>query len=275
MAYKDPLDLQKYYEKNRRKVLDQQRIYQLNNQEKLKQTKEKHKQQMIKSSLVSLCLGYILDIKLWTAWFNAKTYSKKIASYDLSVFDAFDLMVQRCFYCGQLATTLDRLNSNLSHTKKNCVGCCAFCNSSKGAIDPKTFILRAAYRRTFTYYEDDDIWCDNKSRPRFDKYKSNAEKQKRVFRLTKEQFDQMIVDQCHYCQRHPSKNRYFGIDKIFPDDGYTLDNCVTACGDCNRAKWDANTDEFTLRDERITQRYLIGCFNELLIFSKNINHRKN
>jgi 5-methylcytosine-specific restriction endonuclease McrA len=187
--------------------------------------------------------------------------------------DAFDMMVQGCFYCGEFAITLDRSDSNLIHTRDNCVVCCDFCNRSKGAIDPKTFILQAVYRRTFIYYDDKDIWYDTTNKSRWDQAKGRVLAQNRHFDLHKDQYIEYCTDKCHYCQRMPPKGKFFGVVKIDPDNGYVVRNCVTACASCTRAKWDYSTEEFTLRDERITQRYLEGYFDDMPIVSKNMFFR--
>lgn len=251
--------------------------YKFPNPENRKQYRKKSEQMSTikrnENALSSLYYGTILNVALWYSWFNKKRDGRR-ATYDLSAEDAFDLMIKRCFYCGDFAITLDRLDSNLSHTLENCVGCCTFCNSSKGALDPKTFILRAVYRRTFVYYEDDNIWHDNEKKPRLGDCIRSVSEQKRPFNLTNEQFNKLIAGKCHYCKRQTSTSKFFGTDKLYPDDGYVLDNCITACSSCNRAKWDANPDEFTLRDDRITQRYLEGYFDELPSINKNIYNNK-
>lgn len=223
------------------------------------------------SSYESLHLRQIVDYKLWKQWFNEKA-GDKYKPCSVSPELAFDLMVNRCFYCGDFATTLDRLDSSLEHTPENCVGCCEFCNTSKKASDPISFVLRCVYRRTFEYFGDDDIWDENLILPSYSVYKANVECQKRPFELTREQFKNLCTSSCHYCKRCPE---FVGIDKIVPDDGYILNNCVSCCGNCNADKWDRSLEEFTLRDERITQRYLSGYFDDIPIISKNTSHFKN
>jgi len=261
-----------YYEKNKQKMLTQQKQYRVSNPDRKKLTDLTYNKKRTNCALQSLYCGHILDLKLWSSWFNDKD---KTVSYDISPDEAFILMNRCCYYCGSFATTLDRLDSTLTHNVENCVGCCIQCNQSKGALDPLTFILRAVYRRTFVYYEDEDIWHDNKNKPRYDKYKVSAERQNRKFELTREQFNKLVVGQCHYCKRQPSTGIFFGIDKVFPDDGYTINNCVSACASCNRAKWDNIPNEFTLRDERITQRYLEGYFNNMPQVYKHISNHKH
>ncbi|APC25678.1 hypothetical protein BST79_gp165 [Only Syngen Nebraska virus 5] len=276
------LDKQKYYQrdyydKNRQKVLNRVKNYihpdPLHRKLIKNKSGDKIRKEQLDNAVKSLCVGIILNTTLWSLWFNKKSsHTERI--YDIDAISAFNIMSCGCFYCGYLALTIDRLDSNLPHISKNCVGCCVFCNSSKGAKDPLTFILQAVYRRRFIYYADDEIWYDNKYKPSITKYINNSSKTNRQFELTSEQFNKLIVGQCHYCKRQPPIGKYFGIDKISPDDGYTLNNCVSACASCNWAKWDCSVEEFTLRDERITERYLVGYFDTLPVIPKNIQQRK-
>ncbi|AGE49816.1 hypothetical protein PBCVCan184_418R [Paramecium bursaria Chlorella virus Can18-4] len=264
MGYKDPQQQkeyqQKHYQSNKHLVLQRQQV---------------RRKKVEENAIQSLYTGCILNTSLWSSWFKNKTYKNTRFVYNLSEIDAFELLIKKCFYCGSFATTLDRLDSNLNHTKNNCVGCCEFCNNSKQAQDPKTFILQAVYRRLFICYDDDIIWDDNTSKPRLRGYKEKALKQGKIFELSETDFDAYTINRCHYCRRFPPKGSFFGIDKMFPDDGYVIGNCITACVSCNRAKWNAAPADFTLRDERITQRYLIGVFDDLPNISKNISHQKN
>jgi 5-methylcytosine-specific restriction endonuclease McrA len=249
----------------------QKRWYQENKKKVMSRTKNRRRNAE-ESAVKSLYTGVILNTHLWSFWIKEKIRN---ISYDLTANEAFNLMIQRCYYCGDFATTLDRLDSNLTHTLDNCVGSCIFCNKSKGAQDPMTFILQAVYRRRFIYYKDEDIWHDNTSKTWFYKYQANALKQGRKFELTKEQFNLFIVGNCHYCKRSPSKGKFFGIDKLIPDDGYIMSNCVTACASCNYSKRDSLLEEFTLRDERITEKYLAGYFNDMPSFPKNTSNFKS
>jgi 5-methylcytosine-specific restriction endonuclease McrA len=281
-------DRKEYYEINRGKILSQQKEYYIQNESKkreqarqryrknidIRQSQFKELQKRLYDNAnKSLLAGNILNLEDWIRWFNNKNDVSRYTIYDISPYDAFNLMVQRCLYCGDIAMTLDRLDSCLSHTSTNCVGCCSDCNQSKGAMDPLTFVLQAVYRRKFIYYEDDYIWHNNKYKPNYGTYKSKADKQGRTFSLTKDQFNNFTNGMCHYCKRYPPKGKFFGIDKINPDDGYVMINCVTACASCNWAKWDSMPDEFSLREERISERYLAGYFNMIPYIPKNVNHR--
>ncbi|ABT15146.1 hypothetical protein PBCVNY2B_767L [Paramecium bursaria Chlorella virus NY2B] len=257
------------YHQNKDVILQQQNEYCQQNKEMIKKNQRKRNDILYTNAINSLLQGYIIDMTLWTRWFSKKNYKQQNIIYEMSPKYAFELMSKNCFYCGDICLGIDRLDSGKGHTVENCVGCCESCNSSKGALDPKTFILQAVYRRTYIYFEDTYIWYSHKNVPRYDKYKKNAERQNRPFELTRVQFNNILRSECHYCHRTPDKT--FGIDKLFPDDGYVLDNCVTACASCNRAKWDKHPEEFTLREERITERYLHGHFENLPYVPKNVS----
>lgn len=87
-------------------------------------------------------------------------------------------------------------------------------------------------------------------------YKAKAQRVNREFNLTKEEFAKLIWGNCAYCGIPPSNYykesdyngglRYNGIDRVDNDKGYTLDNCVSCCELCNRAKLKQSLPDFLL-----------------------------
>lgn len=89
-------------------------------------------------------------------------------------------------------------------------------------------------------------------------YKNNANKRNIVFNLSKDEFKKLTSGRCDYCgeapekefKRPPSNNPfngnyiYNGIDRVDNDMGYFVDNCVSCCETCNRAKLEMNRDDF-------------------------------
>jgi hypothetical protein len=242
MVYKDPNYQQKYRAKNKEK-----------NQEYQAKRAEDHNN----NALDSITSGEIIDKKKWNIWCDeikrrAKN-SNQPYSGEFTNDVIFDMMKQGCFYCGNTATTIDRLDSVLDHTPNNCVGCCLDCNNSKGAADPSTFIKKAYYRARGKYIDDDtDIWFSHKIKPRMDIYKKRAEKKGVLFDLGNDDWKQLIKGECAYCHRIP--NTWFGVDRVIPDDGYTLENAVSCCFDCNVDKHEGCVDTMTKRNERIAER---------------------
>lgn len=76
-------------------------------------------------------------------------------------------------------------------------------------------------------------------------YKLNcAEGRGHVFELTLKEFKEITSSNCFYCNKQPSQKKnskisfymYNGIDRVNNNLGYTTDNCVAACKDCNSLK---------------------------------------
>lgn len=83
-------------------------------------------------------------------------------------------------------------------------------------------------------------------RARFQQYNKNAIKRKLIFNLDLNQFKQIVIQNCHYCNSEP--RLYFmaksivenvamnGIDRKDNNIGYQLDNCLACCKICNLMK---------------------------------------
>lgn len=201
----------------------------------------------------------IRDKSKWVSWCNViKRNSRKYPySEDFTDDIIFEMMTKGCFYCGQLATTIDRICSNLDHTPDNCVGCCLECNNSKGAADSATFIRKAYYRARMQYKDNvTNIWFENKKKPPMCMYKNSAKKKGVLFDLTKEYFEKLLVGVCEYCRRTPTT--WFGVDRVKPEDGYIIGNVVTCCFDCNLDKHVLSVEKMVDRNEKIANRVDTG-----------------
>lgn len=80
--------------------------------------------------------------------------------------------------------------------------------------------------------------------------------------LTKEQVYELTSQVCFYCGKEPCQVKkygsryngdyiYNGLDRVDNDKGYTIENVVPCCGQCNRAKTDMTEDEFLQWIEQI------------------------
>lgn len=95
----------------------------------------------------------------------------------------------------------------------------------------------------------------------YGKYKRQAKEKDRNFELTLEEFGDLTKQNCHYCGKDPlqsfHKNQfngdylYNGLDRMDSSKGYTIDNVVTCCGECNRRKSDMPYEEFLAWIERV------------------------
>lgn len=83
-------------------------------------------------------------------------------------------------------------------------------------------------------------------------YRSGAKRRNIEFNLDKEDFEKLISQKCVYCNIEPQTTikkisgsySYNGIDRVDNSKGYTLDNVVTCCETCNRAKLQMSKEEF-------------------------------
>ena len=76
----------------------------------------------------------------------------------------------------------------------------------------------------------------------------------RPWHLSEEQFFILIAGDCHYCrvppaQRFYEKRRrgfclYNGLDRVDNSEGYTLENVVSCCVVCNKAKGTMSYEDF-------------------------------
>lgn len=96
-------------------------------------------------------------------------------------------------------------------------------------------------------------------------YVKGAVKRNYTFDLSKIQFEALVQANCWYCGVEPiqvmlnshSNGAYIynGIDRIDNTIGYTIENCVTCCKVCNRAKREMSYDEFMAYLRRIADKH--------------------
>ena len=85
-------------------------------------------------------------------------------------------------------------------------------------------------------------------------YVGGAKKRGLSWELNKGTFGILTQENCYYCGVEPTNsiNRgnfngdyiYNGIDRIDNNEGYTVENSVPCCFDCNRAKMKKSCEEF-------------------------------
>lgn len=177
---------------------------------------------------------------------------KKSIPWDLAMTDEYckTLMEGPCAYCVQPVTTglhgIDRMNNNAAYTISNCVGCCKMCNFIKKCLDPTTFIERCqhiSFRHGDVGALSPDSWMTSHS-VSFGAYASRAAVKCLAFELSVADFAALVSGACHYCQRSTGHGHTNGVDRKVNNIGYSRDNCVTCCCECNHAKGGLNDIEF-------------------------------
>ncbi len=86
---------------------------------------------------------------------------------------------------------------------------------------------------------------------RLQHYRSRAKKTNLEFLLTEEQFLSFWEKPCHYCGE---KINGIGIDRIDNSKGYSIENCVPCCIDCNKMKMTKTVEQFLRKCEIIVSR---------------------
>ena len=107
---------------------------------------------------------------------------------------------------------------------------------------------------------------DYKNKPRLSSYREGATKRGLPFLLNQADFDMLIEQACHYCG-HAKPN---GIDRKNNDLGYSVENCVPACLQCNYAKGSHCYDDFIVYLRRVAlHQARQACLHVRLVASHN------
>ena len=95
----------------------------------------------------------------------------------------------------------------------------------------------------------------------FRSYKYHAKKRGYDFLLNKEEFKNITKKNCYFCGEEPREVRndknsnglYVGngIDRLDNTLGYSVENCVPCCGECNRAKLGRTENEYIDHIKRV------------------------
>ena len=94
-------------------------------------------------------------------------------------------------------------------------------------------------------------------------YKKHSKNRGYSFDLSSSEFKELISRECHYCGVKKSNKcttrlhsfEYNGVDRVDNNKGYSIDNCVTCCSDCNKAKMALGYDEFLDLVKRIYKKH--------------------
>ena len=118
-------------------------------------------------------------------------------------------------------------------------------------------------------------------------YKTNSKKRGHEFLLSKEEFENLIFQNCFYCGEPPKPMTesqmkghgntkqpplyYNGIDRLNNNLDYTVDNCVPCCSKCNYMKHTENIEDFIQRIKTIYTNLNLGSttIENILINSRS------
>ena len=141
---------------------------------------------------------------------------------------------------------------------------CYFCDHPDEQYNPST-----SHR---VRYEDIDERIYNYYKSRIEADNDHGKKYK-AWDLNLDQYKKLIHGNCYYCGDAPTENnqwnngskrknssdgivRINGIDRLDSSKGYTIDNCVSCCPDCNTLKSTLPVEIFF---SKISKIYKIHC----------------
>lgn len=174
------------------------------------------------------------------------------------------LMAAPCFYCNLLNSErvngIDRMDNNRGYELPNVVSCCKYCNFVKKALDAHTFVERCLHIHAVQTGQEDsphikwDIWKNTKGCS-FGDYLYRAVKKGLPFHMSKEAFETLRSQPCHYCHRPYTSQHKNGVDRVNNEQGYVEGNCVSCCGECNQMKGDMSIEDFVNTCRRVSEHY--------------------
>jgi hypothetical protein len=186
-------------------------------------------------------LGYVLEKNSNNRYVQPMILTIKFK--DLPVYSKFKVNVE-CDFCGKLEQkeirNLDRQSSLTGYKltgKVRCQPC-----SQKMAAETQIGAIRPTIKgKKNIRYVHGSIG--------YKSYFSVAKKKNLPFLLTIDEFIEITNKPCHYCgivkgREYSDKNMKNGIDKIIPEKGYILENCLPCCYICNKMKLDNSYNDF-------------------------------
>lgn len=97
------------------------------------------------------------------------------------------------------------------------------------------------------------LWS-REAKGRFSRYKKQAKKDKRDFKISFEDFATITSNKCYYCDEYEENTSYVGIDRLDSKVGYILDNCLPCCRFCNVAKNYYTKEHFIQKCKKIIKK---------------------
>jgi hypothetical protein len=184
--------------------------------------------------------------------------------FDLSRAQFRALVRQPCCYCGRTPSQefdfngIDRRDNNLGYTESNSVACCNICNRAKFQMTETAFLnWVSSVGQLFQPLSPCAELPSSIINSLFGLYKRQAEKRSKTFTLTPETVSKLVCSPCSYCGSPPANLFrgfcYNGIDRLSSVAGYSVENSVTACKRCNRAKGQLSVADFLAWAARVVK----------------------
>jgi len=205
---------------------------------------------------------------------------RKRLNFTLTRQEFTEKVKQRCAYCnslpkqvaktigGSVATLngLDRKNPALGYTAENTVTCCWECNRAKALQSETEFVawLRRLHEKQKPSEALPALPLNAASKMLYFRYLNSSKRKHQLFNLDLTTLLTLCAQPCHVCGALPDREacyskssvKYNGIDRLLNTEGYTPNNVVTACWNCNNARGNRTLSDFNNWVERVTGNLL-------------------
>jgi hypothetical protein len=154
------------------------------------------------------------------------------------------------------------------HSKKSITYWTCLCDCGNYTVVPRSNLLNGhtkscgCGKSRFKY----DEFGESMFRKVWYSYLANAKSRNIPFELTMEQVRTLTKESCFYCRCEPMSVShrentngdyiYNGIDRLDNEFGYTIDNVVPCCKNCNLAKNDMSYPDFIAWVSRISDNFM-------------------
>ena len=199
-----------------------------------------------------------------------RTANLKNLYFELSFEEFCEIVQKKCYYCNEFSENktfngIDRKDQIQGYVLENCVSSCIMCNMMKKSLCDIVFLQRVEhilwYNKLISngkFYPNafantsNQIYCNN--------YMNSANKRNIEFKLTKYEFNNIIINPCYICGKQVNQNHKNGIDRFDNNLHYTIDNCRSCCGECNFMKNNFVYDEMIRKFICIYKNHLENRF---------------
>lgn len=137
---------------------------------------------------------------------------------------------------------------------------CKKCGETNNFYKTISNVCRECFKIDMVIYKRVTNWKKYYQTPkgRFKDYESQSSRRGFVFLIDFNFFNSMIQNNCIYCGVS-NVEKTIGIDRVDNNKGYSFDNCVPCCSNCNYSKRGRTDIDFINHCKRVSEFQSTKC----------------